>query len=53
MTAKPAFYAGLIACAALILVKGADGKMVEGVVIGVATLLGTMLYARSVGKRLD
>jgi hypothetical protein len=53
MTTKPAFYAGLIACAALILIKGADGNMMEGIGLGLATLLGTVIYARSVGRNLD
>ena len=53
MTIKPAFYAGLIACAALVLLKSADGDMIEGIAIGVATLIGTVIYARSVGRRLD
>ena len=53
MTTKPAFYAGLIACAALVLIKGADGQLLEGLLIGVATLAGTVIYARSLGRRLD
>jgi hypothetical protein len=53
MTIKPALYAGLIACALIILVRGADGRLTEGVAIGVATLLGTMLYARSRRPRAD
>ena len=53
MTLKPAFYAGLTACLALILIKGSDGQMMEGLVIGVCTLLGTVIYARSVGRNLD
>ena len=53
MTTKPAIYAGLIACATLIMIKGADGKMLEGVILGVITLLGTVIYARSVGRGLD
>ena len=51
MTTKPAVYAGLIACAILVLIKGADGKMVEGLAIGVATLVGTVIYARTMGRR--
>lgn len=53
MTTKPALYAGLIALATLVLLKGLDGKLMEGMAIGVATLVGTVLYARSVGRRLD
>ena len=53
MTTKPAVYAGLIACAALVLVKGAQGAMFEGLIMGLAALVGTVIYARSVGRRLD
>jgi hypothetical protein len=53
MTTKPAVYAGLIACSALVLVKGAQGDMMEGLVMGLATLVGTVLYASVVGRRLD
>ena len=53
MTTKTAVYAGLIACATLILIKGADGNMLEGALIGVIALLGTVIYARTVGRRLD
>lgn len=53
MTTKPAIYAGLIACAVIVLFKGADGHLAQGLAIGVATLLGTVIYAHLVGRRLD
>lgn len=53
MTTKPAIYAGLIALATLVLVKGSSGQLMEGLAIGIAALVGTVIYARSLGRRPD
>ncbi|MDB5612879.1 MAG: hypothetical protein JWQ22_532 [Devosia sp.] len=37
----------------LILIKGANGNLLEGVILGVFALLGTVIYARTVGRGLD
>ncbi|SEQ38669.1 hypothetical protein SAMN05428969_2865 [Devosia sp. YR412] len=53
MKTKPAIYAGLVACAVLVMIHGANDNLIQGLAIGVATLIGTVIYARSVGRRLD
>lgn len=53
MKFKTALYVGLAACALLILVNGSQGQLLNGIVIGLCTLAGTMLYARGRSREFD